>query len=232
MRSLFVIALSCFLAACAQQSHVQLYPGSAQSQSQVLTVVVPYELEVQSINGEKVPGANALFGTQDKTLHLQPGQYRINAFFKDVYDVDGGLSHEVVRGRTAVYNLDGKGGETWKVEFDRPANLSEARTLKDEFNSWVVNTATGERVAAERGQRNSSVLNNLLGSGGAIDDATTVAPLNSAPVVTAQPTAIAQANEVAAQTLPHNDATLTTLQQLWHLMSPESRTAFLDWAAQ
>ena len=110
MRSLFVLALSCFLVACAQQSHVQLYPGSAQSQSQVLTVVVPYELEVQSINGEKVPGANALFGTQDKTLHLQPGQYRISAFFKDIYDVDGGLSHEVVRGRTAVYSLDGKGG--------------------------------------------------------------------------------------------------------------------------
>ena len=87
MRSLFVLALSCFLVACAQQSHVQLYPGSAQQQEQVLTVVVPYELEVQSINGENVPAANALFGTQDKTLHLQPGQYRITAFYKNVFDV-------------------------------------------------------------------------------------------------------------------------------------------------
>lgn len=232
MRSLFVIAFSCFLAACAQQSHVQLYPGSAQPKDQVLTVVVPYELEVQSINGEKLPAANALFGTQDKTLHLQPGQYRISAFFKDVFDVDGGLSHEVVRGRSAVYNIDGKGGEIWKVDFERPANLSEARTLKDAFNSWVVNTATGERVVAEPGQRNSSLLNNLLGSGGAIDEATTVAPLGSAPAAAVQMPATPQAADVAAETLPHNDATLTTLKQLWHLMSPESRAAFLDWAAQ
>lgn len=232
MRSLFVIVFSCLLAACAQQSHVQLYPGSAQPKDRVLTVVVPYELEVQSINGEQVPAANALFGTQGKTLHLQPGQYRISAFFKDVFDVDGGLSHEVVRGRTAVYSIDGKAGEIWKVDFQRPANLSEARTLKNEFSSWVVNTATGERVVAEHGQRNSSLLNNLLGAGGAIDEVATVVPLNSAAAATAQPEAIPQAANVAAETLPHNDATLTTLKQLWHLMSPESRAAFLGWAAQ
>src|SRR5690606_41627371 len=99
MRSLFVIALTCLLAACAQQSHVQLYPGSPQPESEVLTVVVPYEMEVQSTNSEQVPAANALFGTQHKTLHLQPGQYRITAFYKNEFEVDGGLSHMVEQGR-------------------------------------------------------------------------------------------------------------------------------------
>src|SRR5690606_11681554 len=141
MRSLFVLALSCLLVACAQQSHVQLYPGSAKQQSQVLTVVVPFELEDQRSNGEHVPAADALFGNQDKTMHLQPGQYRINAFYKNVFDVDGGLSHEVVRGRSAVYSIDGKSGETWKLEFERPANLATARMLKDEFISYAVNTS-------------------------------------------------------------------------------------------
>lgn len=229
MRSLFVIALSCFLVACAQQSHVQLYPGSAQAREQVLTVVVPYELEVQSINGETVPAANALFGNQDKTLHLQPGQYRISAFYKNIFDVDGGLSHEVIRGRTAVYSIDGKSGETWRLDFDRPANLSEAQLLQDEFNSWAVNTATGERVAAERGQRNSSVLSVLMGAG-AHDEASTVAPLNAAAAAPAAMQSTPRASEVAADTLPHNEATLTTLKQLWHLMSPDSRAAFLEWA--
>jgi hypothetical protein len=33
-----------------------------------------------------------------------------------------------------------------------------------------------------------------------------------------------------AAALPHNDATLTTLQQMWNLLTPESRSAFLKWA--
>ena len=124
---------------------MQLYPGSAKQQSQVLTVVVPYELEVQSINGEQVPAANALFGTQDKTLHLQPGQYRINAFYKNVFDVDGGLSHELC-GALCGYSIDGKSGETWKLEFERPAtwprpaccrtSSSAGRSIPVPVNEW------------------------------------------------------------------------------------------------
>src|SRR5690554_1829131 len=115
-------------------------------------------MEVQSINGESVPAANALFGTQDKTLHLQPGEYRINAFYKNVFDIDGGLSHEVVRGRTVVYSIDGKPGDTWELQFQKPANLSEAKLFEDEFSSWAVYARTGERVTAERGQRKAVAL--------------------------------------------------------------------------
>src|SRR5690606_38140988 len=113
------------------------------------------------------------------TLHLQPGQYCINDFYKDVFDVNVGLTHEVVRVRSALYSIDGKSGESWKLEFERPANLAEARLLQDEFISWAVNTRTGERVEAERGQRNSSLLSSLMGAGAA-DAASTVAPLNAA----------------------------------------------------
>lgn len=233
MRSLFVIALSCLMVACAQQSHVQLYPGPALPEQQVLSVIVPNELEVQSINGQRVTAANAMFGTDDKTLHLQPGEYRINAFYKKGFDIDGGMSHEVVRGRTGVFSIDGRAGELWKLEFDKPGNLQQARLLETEFKAWALNTSTGERHAAAAGQRNTSLVNNLLGTGQADDNQSVVAPLGTAAApgtamhsntVAPLPTA------VAAETLPHNDATLTTLKQLWHLMSPESRAAFLDWA--
>lgn len=33
-------------------------------------------------------------------------------------------------------------------------------------------------------------------------------------------------------TLPHSDATLETLKQLWNLLGPQSRKAFLEWTAQ
>lgn len=237
MRSLFAIALSCFLAACAQQQHTQLYPGPPLPESQVLSVVVPNELEVQSINGQHVPAANAMFGTGEKHLHLRPGKYRINAFYKNGFDIDGGISHEVIRGRTAVFTVDGQGGEAWRLDFERPRNLEEARVFENEFNGWAVNSRTGERHASEAGQRNSSLVNRLLGISRTADEQSTVAPLGAtAATASAVP---ADANKVAplpagtaTETLPHNDATLTTLQQLWHLLSPESREAFMQWVAQ
>lgn len=227
MRSLFIIAMACLLAACAQQPHVQLYSGSPLPESQVLTLVVPSELEIRSINGQPHSAANSMFGASDKRLHLQPGAYQVNAFYKNGFDIDGGISHEVVRSRTAIFNFEGKAGEAWRLEFDRPQNLAEAKAFETDFPAWALNTRTGERIEAEAGNRNTSVLSAMLGSSEVTPEATSVAPLGGA----AQGVSLNPA-PVATATLPHSDATLTTLQQMWNLLTPESRAAFLKWAQQ
>ncbi|MFV0453493.1 MAG: DUF2057 family protein [Pseudomonas sp.] len=230
MRSLFVIAMACLLAACAQQSHVQLYSGAALPESQVLTLVVPSELEIRSINGQPHTAANSMFGASDKRLHLQPGAYQVNAFYKNGFDVDGGMSHEVVRGRTAIFTFEGKAGETWRLDFDRPQNLGEAKAFETDFPAWALNTRTGERIEAEAGNRNASVLSAMLGSSEIAPEAISVAPLGSAPAMSQ--TVPLNPAPVATATLPHSDATLTTLQQMWNLLTPQSREAFLKWAQQ
>ncbi|MCQ4308852.1 DUF2057 domain-containing protein [Pseudomonas stutzeri] len=230
MRSLFVIAMACLLAACAQQPHVQLYSGAPLPESQILTLVVPSELEIRSINGQPHSAANSMFGASDKRLHLQPGAYQVHAFYKNGFDIDGGISHEVVRSRTAIFNFEGKAGETWRLEFDRPQNLAEAKAFETDFPAWALNTRSGERIEAQAGNRNTSVLSAMLGSSEVAPEATSVTPLGSA---TAAPQAVSLNPAPAAMaTLPHSDATLTTLQQMWNLLTPESRSAFLKWAQQ
>ena len=231
MRRLFAIAMFGLLAACAQQAPIQLYSGAPLPQSQVLTLVVPGELEIRSINGQPYSAANAATGLDDKQLLLQPGAYQVQAFYKNGFDIDGGISHEVVRGRSAIFNIDGKAGELWRLDFKRPANLAEARKFEDEFPAWAVNTRTGERKAAEAGNRNVSAFSVLMGSSEVAPQATSVAPLGAAPVAAGQPVAL-QPAPVQAAALPHSDATLTTLQQMWNLLTPESRAAFLTWAQQ
>ncbi len=164
MRRLFVIAVAGLLAACAQQPKVQLYSGAPQPQSEVLTVVVPSELEIRSINGQPYSAPNASFGLEDKQLLLQPGAYQVQAFYKNGFDIAGGMSHEVVRGRTAIFNIDGKAGELWRLEFNRPDNLAEAKKFEDEFPAWAVNTRTGEREQAQAGNRNVSAFSVMMGS--------------------------------------------------------------------
>ncbi|WP_339842943.1 DUF2057 family protein [uncultured Halopseudomonas sp.] len=232
MRNLFVIAVACMLAACAQREPVKLYSGAEQPTGQILVVEMPYTLEVLNINGNPVPEANRMTGNQDRKLELQPGEYRINAYYENVYDINGGLSSEIVRTRSATYTIDGKAGEVWRLEFDAPKNLIEAEAMQDDFAGWSLNKATGERYATEPGPAYVSLVGQLMGGGSAPTYNNEVKPLGaSTPAPVAAPVVMAAPAHVsAAKTLPHNDATLTTLQQLWMLLGPESREAFLEWA--
>lgn len=227
MRSLFVIAMACLLAACAQQAPVKLYAGEPLPDSQLLTLVAPNELEIRSINGQAHTAANSMFGATDKRLQLQPGAYQIHAFYKNGFDINGGMSHELVRGRTAIFNFEGKAGEEWRLDFERPQNLVEAKAFETDFPAWALNTRTGERHEAQAGNRNTSVLSAMLVSTEVPTEPSSIAPLNAAG---ATPAAVPLRPSAAAATLPHSDATLTTLQQMWNLLSPESRAAFLQWA--
>ncbi len=171
-----------------------------------------------------------MIGNQPRLLQFQPGEYRINAYYEQGFDVGGGLSHEVVRSKSATFNFKGKAGDNWKLSFVAPANLEEARALKTGFAGWAENSRTGERIATEEGPEHTSLLSLLSGSGGraAYSAPNSVAPLDAQPVVPAVVPVNAPAQ--AGASLPHNDATLTTMQNLWLLLGPESREAFLRWA--
>lgn len=227
MRSLLVVVVACLLAACAQQGPVKLYSGAEQPSGQVVLVEMPYSLEVLNINGQPVPAANRMTGNRDRKLELQPGKYRINAYFENGYDIGGGLSHEIVRTPSATFMIDGQAGEVWQLGFEEPQNLAEAQAMKDNFAGWTQNGRTGKRYPTEPGPAYVSLVGKLMGGGSSPTYADEVTPLGAAaPVAVAS---VASSQTVAKQTLPHNDATLTTLQQLWMLLSPESRQAFLQW---
>jgi len=232
MRLVICLAAVALLSACAQQAPVKLYTGVEQPAAQVLVVEMPYTLEVLNINGQPAPAANNMMGNSTRQLHLQPGEYRVNAYYENVYDIDGGLSSEVVRSRSATFKIDGRAGETWRLEFDAPRNVTEARQLRSEFSGWAVNARSGQRVPTEPGPAYVSMLGQLLGTGGtAVTAESSIAPLASQVAPAATPAAVPAATQMAAQTLPHNDATFTTLQQIWLLLGSDSRKAFLEWAA-
>lgn len=237
MRHLLSLAAAVLLSACAQQGPVKLYSGTEQPAGQVVVVEIPETLEVLNINGQPAPAANRMIGNRPRQLHLQPGEYRINAYYQNVYDVDGGLSHEVVRTNSATFHVNGQAGEQWRLGYAEPRNLPEAQALKSDFSGWSENTRTGQRIATEAGPAYASLLTQLLGGGTVVAAGSDngVAPLGSQTQQSAAPSAVAapvSSSAVAEQTLPHNDATFTTLQQIWLLLGPESRKAFLEWAEQ
>lgn len=222
MRNLLCIIITGLLvSACAQQPHIKLYAGHEQPAEQLVIVEVPQTLEVLNINGQPIPAANRMSGNQSRLLYVQPGEYRINAYYENGFDIGGGLSHEVVRSNSATFKLNGQAGDTWRLEFVVPKTLEEAQLTKTDFSGWAVNSRTGERHPTEAGPQHESLLTLLSSRGTTHHAAGTVEPLSGQPL----------ANTPAESSLPHSDATLTTLQHLWLLLTPESQSAFLQWAA-
>ena len=133
-------------------------------------------------------------------------------------------------------NRDGQAGEVWRIEFDEPGNLKQAQEMENNFEGVAVNTRTGERVVSEPGPRYVSLLGEMFGSGTMVATRDHgIAPIGAAPQATAQvPMAVPTPSQAAApaQTLPHDASTLATLKQIYLMLSPESRDAFLEWAAQ
>lgn len=228
MRNILCIALALLLTACAQNAPIRLYEGAERNPAQLLVVRVPADLEVETINGSKAPGLGGLGRDDFQTLHLQPGDYEIAAFYKGVFDVMG-VNTEVVRSRIAVFTVSGQAGEVWTLDFKRPANLEEARRMRQRFDAWAANTATGQRIEARQGGSPNTITTQLLGSASAAPTAvkpaaTSIQPQNAPPA--------SVPHNAPAASLPHNDATLTTLKQLWELLTPESRQAFLEWQSK
>jgi uncharacterized protein len=210
---LAILLLVLLLAACSSNPNIRLYDGAERSPDQLLLVEVPSTLEILSINERKLDGVNRLFTMEDRTLQLLPGEYRIVAFYKEVFDVPPS-GHQVVRSDPTQFRVVGSAGSRHRLDFEAPATLDEARKLARNFRGYSLNLASGERRDSEA---TGLVHQGLLGITAATPAAShsTVAPL---PPVETTP----------AATLDQLDL----LKAGWRTATAEERRAFLRWIAE
>lgn len=143
--TLMLISLILVLSACAGNPVRKLYEGEERPQSEIAVVRVPIELEIMRINGERIEGLNTLFSPEHKDLHLLPGEYRILAYYKDLWELSGD-GHDVVKTDPALFVVNAKAGQTYELGFEEPQSLEEARQLEKKFSGHVLNTETGEKT--------------------------------------------------------------------------------------
>ena len=225
LRLLTVTLCALFLAACARSPVVQLYDGPAKADSQVLTVKVPSEIEVFTINGKELEGVNTFFATDFKELKLAPGRYEILAYYKELWQLDVD-NHEIVKTNPANFIIDGKAGDQWQLGFDKPQNVEEASAMEDSFSGWASNTETGEKVAAKE---SDLILNRGF-----------LAPITGEEVTTATSNSIAPQNAAGANAANAQKSTsvapgasyLDTLKAQWKQATQQERREFLQWISE
>jgi uncharacterized protein YccT (UPF0319 family) len=189
---------------------------------------VPSEIEVFTINGKEVDGVNTFFATDFKELKLAPGRYEILAYYKELWQLDAD-NHDIVKTNPANFIVDGKAGEKWQLDYDKPANVEEARALEDSFTGQAINTATGEKVAAKE--------SNLILKRGFLapitgEEVSTASSKNIAPQQSASPAPTEPAAAAAAAQPAPAASYLDTLKAQWKQATPEERREFLQWVAE
>lgn len=225
MLSLRLITLTLFallLSACAKNPVVQLYDGPAQSDAKIVTVRIPSQLDVFTINGKEVEGVNTFFAADFKDVKLTPGRYEILAFYKELWQLDAD-NHEIVKTNPANFIVDGKPGELWVLGYEQPKDVDAARAMQDSFSGWSENVASGEKVAAQQSQLilKRGFLAPVTGEELATPASTTIAPQ-------AATTTAAESAAPAAAAASYLD----TLKAQWNQATPEERREFLQWISQ
>lgn len=135
-RIIVVALFALVLSACARSPVVQLYDGPVKSDTQVVTVRVPSQLEVFTVNGKEIEGVNTFFASDYKDLKLTPGRYEILAYYKELWQLDAD-NHEIVKTNPANFIVDGKPGDMWVLGYQQPKDVEAARAMEDSFSGWA-----------------------------------------------------------------------------------------------
>lgn len=248
-RSTFIVLTLLFtsllLGACSRSPVVRLYDGPKKPETKLAVVRVPVELEVLSINGRRVENLNTLFSVGYKDLHLEPGRYRIIAYYKDLWEMNAD-AHDVIKSDPAVFVVDGEAGHFYKLGFDEPQTIEQARELERQFSGYVLDAATGEKTPtrpsgiAFRG----GILGGLADMAGT--PATTAADAESggdqggerdqviapAPVPGSDSGKPAPETAAAGKESGTDSGYLDMLKATWSQATPEERRRFLRWVSE
>lgn len=215
-----IVLLSLLVTACSTSPVVKLYDGADRPTGELLTVRVPVELEILSINDRRIEGASTLFAYGHRDLQLLPGQYRIVAYYKSLFQLNAD-QHEIIKSDPALFTVNGNAGEVVALAFEKPADVNAAREMAKHFDGWSENLSSGERIASKP--------SGLILNQGFIGLASTPAPAKTASTASVAP------EQPAAGSSTESTVTTDVLDALkanWQQASPEERREFLLWMSQ
>ena len=232
-----------FLVACAG-SKLPLYDGTKQSPAQIATLTIPEQIDVARLNGVEVKGASGLWTHGDKTLELAPGRYEVLAYYREIWR--SGDQHDVLRSDPVLFVLDAKAGGRYHLEYQHPANYSDAQRLAAHFSATLIDEATGARMPSSPSgvQFQTGLIAQINGNdeltsdkgSGRAGGPQVVAPLEAAaprtPATVSAGPRTTSMPPVEAPAAAQRGDWLVLMQSLWKQANPEERRAFLRWLAE
>lgn len=204
------VAAALVLAGCSStMGNVKTWEGEA-DESRTAVLKAPAEIKVQQVNGRSQ--TNFLMDDLALDFDLLPGENHVVFTYKTIWAKSGVVRNgeskvHVIETAPQAVTIDAQPGETYRFDFQSPADRQEAAASTSDFSADIVN-ASGEVVASTsawdgRSSGQSAAARAPVGSGG---------------------------GESGSAGDAQGEGTLERLKALWGEANEEERRTFLRWA--
>jgi len=141
-------AAAILLAGCATTSTQNLYPGPERAPGQVATVIVPWQIQIRSVNGQSV--APSLFGGSEKEsmIRVLPGAQEWQVRYYDPFADDRRDRHPQAVDRTGILSLrfEARAGVLYRLAFETPEQNPSLRDAEQKVRLFLT-TEAGQDVS-------------------------------------------------------------------------------------
>lgn len=217
-KMLVLVLLALIVSGCAANRHHKLYEGDPALRAQIQsfdTVLIKY------IDDEDM---GMSFIGQKQTYDIKAGQHTLLVEYSDLFQVDAD-QHEKIVSRPAKVTFIAEAGKQYQIQHAPQKRLDNGRAFAEKPEFWVVELASGDRVAAEvELSRPRSFLQGLKFENTPSYEFASDGVKPSATVVSASDT-----GSVTPATATMEPTTLQMLQYSWKNASAQEKAAFLDW---
>ena len=125
MRILIILLLS-FLQACSTQSHLRLYEGPAIGQDQEVTLILPIDFEIVSLDNVAVSQFEQSFRTHELVIRLAPGEHTLVLKYSDVWEIDS-ENHDKLTSGLLTFSDSFNAGQAYQVHTPKLLSYEQAK---------------------------------------------------------------------------------------------------------
>jgi len=126
-RVLFTLLLFT-LQACSSHGPLRLYEGPSIGKDQEVTLILPVDFEIVTLNGEPVSQFEQTFRTQDLVIRLAPGHHTLVLQYSNIWEIDS-ENHDTLTSGKLTFSDELAAGQTYKIDTPALLNYDQAKAF-------------------------------------------------------------------------------------------------------
>ncbi len=228
----FLSSLLLLTSCASENAHIVLYAGPELPDTEIAQLFIAESLEVDSINGEDIPGILRVMRSGERRLDLLPGHYEVAARYDTIWPVNAN-EDIVVGSEPRLVNLDLEVGHRYRLDHIHPIDLVDAQRLARNLKLTVVDLSGGKPIDLAVESRPAAPPPALVINPSS-RPAVAAAPATLEKRTIVPPHKVDEMNSAAPEDTDARTpfSALQLLRFGWQQASAEERERFLDWVEE